>query len=89
MVGVGLHDRPLGDGEQLLGLDVSPHHHGQHGQQLLLADVVIPVEIIHPEREMELVIPCVQFVLRWVSLHRSKVFKYPWLFIHQCTIVMT
>ena len=87
MVSVSLHDRPLGNGEQLLCLDVGPHHHGQHGQQLLLADVVIPIEIIHPEREMELVIPRVQFVLCWVSLHRSKVFKCPWLLIHQCKIV--
>ena len=72
MVSVGLHDRPLGDGKQLLGLDVGPHHHGEHGQQLLLADVVIPIEIIHPECEMKFVIPRVQFVLCWVSLHRSK-----------------
>ena len=74
MVRVGLDDRPLRDGEELLGLDVGPHHHGEHGQQLLLADVVIPVEIVHPEREMELVIPRVQLILRWVPLHRSKVY---------------
>ena len=74
MVRVGLDDRPLRDGEELLGLDVGPHHHSEHGQQLLLADVVIPVEIIHPEREMELVIPRVQLILRWVPLHRSKVY---------------
>ena len=72
MVRVGLDDRPLRDGEELLGLDVGPDHHGQHSKQLLLADVVITIQIIHPEREMELVIPRVQFILCWVPLNRSK-----------------
>ena len=74
MVCVCLHDRPLRYGEELLGLDVGPDHHGEHGQQLLLADVVIPIEIIHPECEVKLVIPRVQFILGWVSLHGSKVY---------------
>ena len=72
MVRVGLDDGPLRDGEELVGLDVGPHHHGEHRQQLLLADVVIPVQIIHTERKMELVIPRVQLILCRVSLHRSK-----------------
>ena len=36
LVLVCLQDGPLGDGEELLGADVGPDHHGQHGQQLLL-----------------------------------------------------
>ena len=72
MIRVGLDDRPLRDGEELLSLDVGPDHHGQHGKKLLLADVVIPIQIIHPEREMKLIIPRVQLILRWVPLNRSK-----------------
>ena len=63
LVEVGLHDRPLRDGDELLGGDVAPHHHGQHSKQLLLADLVVAVKIVHPEREVELLHSGVQLVL--------------------------
>ena len=31
-----------------LRLDVVPHHHGQHCQQFLLANVVVTIKVVHP-----------------------------------------
>ena len=46
---VGLHDGPLGDGDQLVLGDVGAHHHRQDCEQLLLGDFVVTVQIVHPE----------------------------------------
>ena len=77
LVQVGLHDCPLRDGDELLSGDVAPHHHGQHGQQLLLADLVITVQIIHPEREVELLHPGVELVLLGALLDWAEVGEDP------------
>ena len=73
LVSVRLHDGPLRDGEELLRLYVGPHHHGQHRQQLLLADVVVTIEVVHPESEVKLLLSGIEFVFRWVLLDRSEV----------------
>ena len=77
LVQVGLHDSPLRDGDQLLSGDVAPHHHGQHRQQLLLADLVIAVKIVHPEREVELLHPGVELVLFGALLDWAEVGEDP------------
>ena len=77
LVQVGLHDCPLGDGDELLGGDVTPHHHGEHGQQLLLADLVIAVKVVHPEREVELLHSGVELVLLSALLDWTEVGEDP------------
>merc|ERR1711899_510208 len=54
LVEVRLVDGSLRDGYELLGADVVAHHHGQHGQQLLLADLVVAVQVVHSERKVKL-----------------------------------
>jgi len=73
LVLVGLHDGPLGDGDQLLLADVGANHHGQHGQQLLLGDLVVTVQIVHPECKSEFFFPGVHLVLVGVFLDGSEV----------------
>ena len=51
LVGVGLHDGPLGDGDELLLADVGAHHHGEDGQELLLGDALVAVQVVHPESD--------------------------------------
>jgi len=77
LVKVCLHDCSLRDGDELLGADVVPHHHGQHGQQLLLADLVVTVQVVHPEGEVELLHPGVELVLLRALLDWSEVGQDP------------
>ena len=60
LVEVRLVDGSLCDGYELLRADVVSHHHGQHGQQLLLADLVVAVQVVHSEGELEFVPLAVQ-----------------------------
>ena len=77
LVEVRLVDGSLCDGYELLRADVVSHHHGQHGQQLLLADLVVAVQVVHPERKVKLLHPRVQLVLLSTLLDGPKVSQHP------------
>ena len=77
LVEVRLVDGSLRDGYELLGADVVAHHHGQHGQQLLLADLVVAVQVVHSERKVKLLHPRVQLVLLSTLLDGPKVSQHP------------
>jgi hypothetical protein len=41
---------------QLLVLQIAPHHHLQHNEQLSIANVPIPIDIVYLEREPQLLL---------------------------------
>jgi hypothetical protein len=41
---------------QLLVLQITPHHHLQHNKQLPIANIPIAINIIHPERKLQLLL---------------------------------
>jgi len=73
LVGVGLHDGPLRDGDELLLADVGTNHHGEDGEELLLGDAVVAVEVVHPEGESKLLLAPVELVFFDVLLQWPEV----------------
>ena len=41
---------------QLLILQIAPHHHLQHNEQLAIADVAVAVDVVHLERKPQLLL---------------------------------
>merc|ERR1711997_299403 len=72
LVHIGLLDGSLCDGDELFSADVVPDHHGQHCQQFLLADLVVPVQVVHPEGKVKLLHPSVELVLLRIFLNWSE-----------------
>ena len=67
---VSFQDRPLGNAHQLLLADVVADHHLEDAQQLVPRDRVIVVEVVHLEREPQLVratVELVRSVLLWLA----------------------
>merc|ERR1711997_497287 len=69
LVHIGLLDGSLCDGDELFSADVVPDHHGQHCKQFLLADLVVPVQVVHPEGKVKLLHPSVELVLLGIFLY--------------------
>jgi len=63
LVPVCLLDGALCDAVQLVLADVLADHHLQHSQQLRLGDGVIVIQVVHLERESELLLPAVEFII--------------------------
>lgn len=53
---IGLHYGLIDDLLQLLVLQVAPHHHLQHDEQLSVADVAVAVDVVDLEREAQLLL---------------------------------
>jgi len=54
---VGLHDRLVDDLLQLLILEVVPHHHLEHEEQLAVGDVPVSVHVVYLEGKFEFLFP--------------------------------
>jgi len=63
LVQVSFHNSPLGNGYKLFSADIGSYHHCQHCQQLLLADLVVSIQVVHSECEVKFFHSRVQLVL--------------------------
>lgn len=69
---ISLQNGPLCNGDELLSADVSTNHHRQNCQQLFLGDLIITIQVVHPECKVEFLHPGVQFVLFNIFLDWSE-----------------
>lgn len=56
MIQIGLHDRFIYNLLQLLILQIAPHHHLQHDEQLSITDVAVTVDIVDFEGKAQLLL---------------------------------